>query len=181
MLRRPWLSAVSAAAVLLVMALPVLHMHTADSGTDAIPRDQPVMKVYDKMQAAFPGGEIPAVVVLKAADVTSPRITAAVTRLEADALATGKVKAPIDTTVSPDRHVLQVGLPIVGSGTDNASNSRAGHAARRRRAEVRGPRRDQGLRDGHDRRVQGLQRPHEVALADRVRLRPEPAPSCCCC
>ncbi|QEC47653.1 MMPL family transporter [Baekduia soli] len=122
-LRRPWLSAVAAATVLLVMALPVLHMHTADSGTDAIPRDQPVMKVYDRMQAAFPGGEIPAVVVLKAADVTSPRITAAVRQLEADALATGKVKAPIDTTVSPDRHVLQVSLPIVGSGTDDASNA----------------------------------------------------------
>jgi uncharacterized membrane protein YdfJ with MMPL/SSD domain len=114
---------VSSAAILLVMALPVLHMHTADSGTEAIPRSLPIMKVYDKMQAAFPGGEIPASVVLKADDVTSPKITAAVAKLKADALASGKVKEPIDVSVSADKTVMDISLPIVGTGTDNASNA----------------------------------------------------------
>ncbi|HWH94014.1 MAG TPA: MMPL family transporter, partial [Baekduia sp.] len=121
-LRRPVLAVVLASAVLLAMAAPVLHMHTADSGTEAIPRNLAVMKVYDKMQAAFPGGEIPAEVVVKAKDVTSPRIAGAVAQLERDALATGQVKKPIDTSVSADKTVLQVSLPIVGSGTDKASN-----------------------------------------------------------
>jgi uncharacterized membrane protein YdfJ with MMPL/SSD domain len=121
-LRHPIIAAVSSAAILLVMALPVLHMHTADSGTEAIPRSLPIMKVYDKMQAAFPGGEIPAEVVIKAKDVTSPKITAAVKQLERDAIATGQVKKPVDVSVSADKTVMQISLPILGSGTDKASN-----------------------------------------------------------
>ncbi len=58
-LRHPVVSVISATALLLVMASPLLHMHTADSGTEAIPRSLPIMKVYDKMQAAFPGGRDP--------------------------------------------------------------------------------------------------------------------------
>jgi RND superfamily putative drug exporter len=122
-LRHPKVAAVLATGVLLAMALPTLHLHTANSGTDAIPRDLPVMKVYDKMQAAFPGGEIPAEVVVKAKDVTSPRIVAAVRQLEADARATGRIRGAADTTVAPGGHVLQISLPIAGSGTDGASNA----------------------------------------------------------
>jgi uncharacterized membrane protein YdfJ with MMPL/SSD domain len=122
-LRHPVISVVAAGALLLVMASPTLHMHTADSGTEAIPRSLPIMKVYDKMQAAFPGGEIPAQVVLEADDVTSPKITAAVRQLEKDALATGQVKEPIDVSVSADKTVMQISLPILGTGTDEASNA----------------------------------------------------------
>jgi uncharacterized membrane protein YdfJ with MMPL/SSD domain len=121
-LRRPVVSVVAATALLLVIASPTLHMHTADSGTEAIPRSLPIMKVYDKMQAAFPGGEIPAEVVIKAKDVTSPQITAAVQKLERDALATGQVKRPVDTSISADKTVMQISLPILGNGTDQASN-----------------------------------------------------------
>ncbi len=121
-LRRPVVAVVAATALLLVMAAPLLHMHTADSGTEAIPRDLAIMKVYDKMQAAFPGGEIPAGVVLKAKDVTSPKITAAVEKLKADALKTGQVKEPIDVSISADKTVMDISLPIVGTGTDKASN-----------------------------------------------------------
>ncbi|MET0601922.1 MAG: MMPL family transporter [Baekduia sp.] len=121
-LRHPVVSVISATALLLVMASPLLHMHTADSGTEAIPRSLPIMKVYDKMQAAFPGGEIPAEVVIKADDVTSPKITAAVKQLERDAIATGQVKEPVDVSVSADKTVMQISLPILGTGTDKASN-----------------------------------------------------------
>jgi uncharacterized membrane protein YdfJ with MMPL/SSD domain len=121
-LRRPVIAVVAATALLLVMASPVLHMHTADSGTEAISRSLPIMKVYDRMQAAFPGGEIPAGVVLRADDVTSPKITAAVAQLKRDALKTGQVKEPIDVSISADKTVMDVSLPIVGTGTDQASN-----------------------------------------------------------
>jgi RND superfamily putative drug exporter len=121
-LRHPVVSVVAATALLLVMASPMLRMHTADSGVSAIPRDLPVMKVYDKMQAVFPGGQIPATVVLKADDVRSARITGAVAALKRDALATGRVKRPIDVSVSKDHHVMKIDLPIVGDGNDKASN-----------------------------------------------------------
>ncbi|WCB92630.1 Heme uptake protein MmpL11 [Baekduia alba] len=121
-LRHPVVSVVSATTLLLVMASPLLHMHTADSGVDAIPRNLPVMKVYDKMQAAFPGGEIPATVVIKAKDVRTEKIAKAVDGLKRDALASGQVKRPIDVSISPDHHVMSIDLPIVGNGNNAASN-----------------------------------------------------------
>jgi RND superfamily putative drug exporter len=122
-LRHPLVALVGATALLLAMASPLLHMHTADSGVDAIPRDLPVMKVYDRMQAAFPGGEIPATVVIKAKDVRTEKIAGAVAGLKRDALATGLVKKPIDVSVSADHTVMSIDLPIVGNGNDAASNS----------------------------------------------------------
>jgi uncharacterized membrane protein YdfJ with MMPL/SSD domain len=121
-LRHPLVALVGATALLLAMASPLLHMHTADSGVSAIPRDLPVMKVYDRMQAAFPGGEIPATVVIKAKDVRTPKIAGAVKQLERDALATGQVKKPIDVSISRDHTVMSIDLPIVGDGNDKASD-----------------------------------------------------------
>jgi uncharacterized membrane protein YdfJ with MMPL/SSD domain len=121
-LRHPVVGVVAATTLLLVMASPLLKMHTADSGVSAIPRDLPVMKVYDKMQAAFPGGQIPATVVIKASDVRSEKIAGAVAGLKRDALATGQVEKPIDVRVSPNHHVMSIDLPIVGDGNNKASN-----------------------------------------------------------
>ena len=58
--------------MLIVLALPAFGMHTVLTGTDDLPRKLEVMKVYDREQAAFPGGQIPAVVAIEAKDVTSP-------------------------------------------------------------------------------------------------------------
>ena len=59
-LRRPAISAVAAVAVLLVLASPALNMRAVLSGTDDLPRTLPVMQVYDQIDDAFPGGQIPA-------------------------------------------------------------------------------------------------------------------------
>ncbi|MDA0183714.1 MMPL family transporter [Solirubrobacter phytolaccae] len=121
-LRRPAISAVLATAVLLVMAFPAVGMKAVLSGTDDLPRNLPVMQVYDKMEASFPGGQIPAVVTIKADDVTSPAVTAAVKDLETRAVDSGRFNAPADLTVSQDKHVAQIAIPIKGSGTDTVSN-----------------------------------------------------------
>src|ERR687886_308242 len=81
-LKRPALSAGLAAAVLVALAIPAFSMHTVQTGTDDLPRKLEVMKVYDRMQAAFPGGEIPAVVTVQADDLTSPQFASAVKDLE---------------------------------------------------------------------------------------------------
>ena len=73
-LRRPALSAIVAGALLVALAVPAFSMHTVHTGTDDLPRKLEVMQVYDRMQAAFPGGEIPAVVAVEADDVTTPAI-----------------------------------------------------------------------------------------------------------
>jgi uncharacterized membrane protein YdfJ with MMPL/SSD domain len=96
-------------------------MHTANSGTKDLPRNLEVMHVYDRMQAAFPGGQIPAVVVVHAKDVTTPAVRRSIAQLERRALATGKAETPVTVDVSPDRQIAQVNIPIQGDGADDAS------------------------------------------------------------
>ena len=64
-LRRPLVSMVVAGAVLVALAIPVFHIHTADSGVDGLPRSLAIMQTYDRMQAAFPGETFSADVVLQ--------------------------------------------------------------------------------------------------------------------
>ena len=52
-------------------------MQTVNTGVQGIPRDLPIMQTYDRIQAAFPGGPLPAVVVVQADDVTAPAVSAA--------------------------------------------------------------------------------------------------------
>ncbi|MDA0136327.1 MMPL family transporter [Solirubrobacter deserti] len=120
-LRRPLISAVAAIAVLLALAFPALGMRAVLSGTDDLPRNLPVMQVYDEINASFPGGQIPAVVTIKAEDVTAPGVTAAVKDLEARAVESGRFNGPVDVNVSRDKHVAQISIPIQGNGTDDVS------------------------------------------------------------
>ena len=73
-MRRPLVAAVGATAVLLVLAVPVLGIKTALPGLDTYPRDMAVMQTYDRIQQAFPGNPIPAVVAVQADDVRSPEM-----------------------------------------------------------------------------------------------------------
>jgi len=120
-LKRPAISAVIATALLVVMALPAFGMHTVLSGTDDYSRKLEVMQVYDRMQAAFPGGQVPAVVAIEAKDVTTPQIAAATKAMGDKAIATGQFNAPLSVDVSPDKHVAMVSIPMQGDGTDKAS------------------------------------------------------------
>lgn len=121
-LRRPLVSAVAAVALLGVLAFPALGMHTANSGTNDMSRKLEVMKVYDKMQAAFPGGQIPAVVAIKARDVRSPEVVSAINGMTSMAIATGHMKDPVTVDVNHDHTVATVAIPVQGDGADAASN-----------------------------------------------------------
>jgi uncharacterized membrane protein YdfJ with MMPL/SSD domain len=121
-LKRPLTAALASAGVLVVLALPAFGMHTVLTGTDDLPRKLEVMKVYDRMQAAFPGGQIPAVVAIEADDVTTPQIAAATKELGDRAFATKLMNGPVDVSVSPDKHVAVIDLPMKGDGTDKASS-----------------------------------------------------------
>jgi len=120
-LARPAISAIAATALLVVLALPALGLHTVNTGIDDLPRKLEVMKTYDRMQAAFPGGEIPAVVAIEAADVTAPEIGAAIDELERRAVATGHMNGPVTVSASPDRRVATIEVPMEGNGTDKVS------------------------------------------------------------
>ncbi|MDA0166569.1 MMPL family transporter [Solirubrobacter ginsenosidimutans] len=122
-LKRPLISAIASVAVLLALASPALSMHAVLSGTDDLPRNLAVMKTYDKIDAAFPGGQIPAVVTIAGRDVTTPAVVAATKDLETRAVASGRFNGPVDVTVSADKKVAQIAIPIKGSGNDDISNA----------------------------------------------------------
>ena len=72
-LRHPVISAAAATALLLFMAIPALGLHTAVSGVETLPQNLGVIKTYNRIQEAFPGGPIPAQVVVSAEDVSRRR------------------------------------------------------------------------------------------------------------
>ncbi|HEX8104645.1 MAG TPA: MMPL family transporter [Solirubrobacteraceae bacterium] len=122
-LRRPLVSAIAAATVLLVLAVPALGMKTINTGFQGLPRDLPIMQTYDRIQAAFPGGVVPAMVVVQAPDVTAPAVQQGVGAMTRAALATRTMAEPVTTTVNPRKTLEIVSIPIQGTGTDDASDT----------------------------------------------------------
>ncbi len=122
-LRRPLLSAVVAAGVLVALALPTLGMQTSLGGTDDTSRDLKVMRTYDRIQAAFPSEGSAEMVVIKADDATSHEVASGIEKLEAataarPALFEGKPSVELNS----DKSVAIVTLPTTGDGTDDLSN-----------------------------------------------------------
>src|SRR5829696_5448943 len=86
-LKRPLVSVILAGGLLLALSIPALSMHTVNPGVTGLPRDLEVMQAYDRIDAAFPGGSVPAVTVVKADDVTAPDVRRAIEDLQAQAIA----------------------------------------------------------------------------------------------
>jgi RND superfamily putative drug exporter len=122
-LRRPIVSAVAAAAILLVLAIPAVKLHPINPGVAGLPRSLPIMQTYDRIEAAFPGGALPAVVAVQAKDVTSPQVQAGIAALTRRALHTPGMSGPITTTTAPDHSVEIVQIPLAGNGTDKTSEA----------------------------------------------------------
>ncbi len=121
-LRRPLVSTIAAAGLLIVLAIPAFSMHTKLTGTNDMPRKLEVMRVYDRMQAAFPGGQIPAVVAISAKDVRTAQVKSAIAELQQRAVASGRFQEPVDVSVSRSGTVASVSLPMDGDGTNAASD-----------------------------------------------------------
>ena len=121
-LRRPWLAAGTATAILVLLALPTIRMHTADSGPQALPRDLSVMRTYDRIQRAFPGGPLPAVVAVQIPRGKALSVTVALKELRERALATGLLQAPFGFSISDDRTTAVITMAVAGQGTDRTSD-----------------------------------------------------------
>jgi uncharacterized membrane protein YdfJ with MMPL/SSD domain len=125
-LRRPLVSAVVSAGVLVALAVPALGMETSLGGTEDISRDLQVMQTYDRIQAAFPSEGSMEMVVVKADDVTSPEVVSAIDSLESKAQQrSGLFEGEATLDVSSDQTVATVALPTTGTGTDDLSNRAA--------------------------------------------------------
>ena len=120
-LRRPVVSAVAAGAVLVALTIPAFALNTATTGVDdiSIPEIQPVKTFED----AFPGGNNPAIVAIKADDVRTPQVQDAIVQLKQQALASGQMKGPIEVEASRDSTVAEISIPLAGNGTDATSQA----------------------------------------------------------
>jgi uncharacterized membrane protein YdfJ with MMPL/SSD domain len=121
-LRRPLVSAVLAAGVLVALTVPVLGIHTSlEEKNDK--SDLTVEKTYDRIEAAFPSEGSADVVVVKAKDATSAKVQSGIKALESEAAARPTLfnDAP-SVELSADRTVALVTLPTKGEGTDDLSN-----------------------------------------------------------
>jgi RND superfamily putative drug exporter len=120
-LRRPLVSALAAGAVLVGLAVPALALDLRNEGITDLPQDLAVIRTYDRIAEAFPGGADPARVVVEAADVTAPEVQAALADLRTAALATGRVNEPIAVETNDAGTVAVVSVPLVGDGEEQAS------------------------------------------------------------
>jgi len=106
-----------------------LQLKTVVPGADTYPQSLPVVKTYNKMQKAFPGGETPAQVVIKADNVRSVAVKEAIGQLSWRALYSNVMHEPILTDVNKSGTVAVVSVPVAGSGTD-ATSQKAVNALR---------------------------------------------------
>ena len=110
-----------AGGLLIALAIPSLRLNTVESGVEGIPDSLPIMQTYERMQAAFPGGQIPLEIVVQADDVNDPEVAGAVKDLRGQALATDLMNGPVDVSVNPDQTVAVITIPMEGNGTDDTS------------------------------------------------------------
>ncbi|HMJ95476.1 MAG TPA: MMPL family transporter, partial [Thermoleophilaceae bacterium] len=121
-LRRPLISAVLAAGVLVALTVPVLGMQTSLEDTSN-KSDLAVEKTFDRIEAAFPSEGSAEMVVVKANSVTSPKVESGIKALESEATARPALfEGTPSVETSPDKTVAIVTLPTTGEGTDDLSN-----------------------------------------------------------
>jgi uncharacterized membrane protein YdfJ with MMPL/SSD domain len=114
-LRYPKTTVVGAAAVLLAIASPALHMHTRDDGVSEAPQNLPVVKAYKQVTKAFGTTSAPAVVVVRAANVDAPPVRSGI-----DALRRA-VHRPVQVTRYAHNTVAELDVPLAGNGANEAS------------------------------------------------------------
>jgi uncharacterized membrane protein YdfJ with MMPL/SSD domain len=117
-MRRPAVAVALSSALLVVLALPVLNIHTKLLSFTDLPKSLAIVKTYDTIQASFPGTEDPAHVVVKADNVTTPRFSKAYADFKKRALATGVIHQPIRVTVNKAKTVARIDFPLAGKGQD---------------------------------------------------------------
>ena len=170
-LRRPVVSTVLAAGLLLVLAIPVLNLKMAVPGIETLPKDLEVIQTYDRIQAAFPGNQIPAEVVIEQGDASNVELTIAVHNLREAVEASDRFEPPVTVDFSADHIVAVMDVPIVGDGTNDASYAALAELRDEIIPATVDPSGAEANVTGLHRRLERLQRTHGDSSADRVRVR----------
>ena len=111
------MSVILAGGLLVALSIPALGMQFKEAGMEGLSRSTPIIQTLDRIDAAFPGGSLPASVVVKAADVTAPEVQRVeLVPAEAPALAAEVPARAADggrtgIVVSPARRSCRVSRP----------------------------------------------------------------------
>ncbi|HEY7324043.1 MAG TPA: MMPL family transporter, partial [Streptosporangiaceae bacterium] len=119
---RPMIWGGLATVALLALAAPALGLRLGAPAVDA-PKQAAVVQTFTAIQRAFPQAPAPAQVVVTGADVTGPKVLAAVDQLRARAAAGGAIHEPVTSTVIGGGRALVVDVPLAGDGADTASDN----------------------------------------------------------
>jgi uncharacterized membrane protein YdfJ with MMPL/SSD domain len=120
-LRRPVVSALAAGAVLVALTVPAFSLNTATTGIDDI--SIPEIEPMKKLDAAFPGGNEPATVAIRAEDVHAEPVREAIAELKSRALASGQMSGPFELETSRESTVATLDIPLAGNGSDATSQA----------------------------------------------------------
>ena len=122
--RRPLVWGGVAVIALLALAAPALRLNLEDPGIHSLPPNVPAVHALADISGAFPGGPVPAEVVVTGQDLGGKQVSRAVAALHGQVAAThGAIREPITTAMFGHDQVLVVSVPLAGSGTNATSNN----------------------------------------------------------
>jgi RND superfamily putative drug exporter len=120
-MRRPGIAAAVAGGALLLMAVPVLHLHTAQTGLNALPNSAPTVATIKKVQSEFSDGTAAQSEVAIKGDLNAPATQRAISALKSQVVARGLNSGSIEVEANAAHTVARVDIPLVGEGTDSVS------------------------------------------------------------
>ena len=120
-MRHPKVAAIGAIGLLVVLASPALGMHLRLPEFSDLPQQLGIVKTYNAVNKEFPGTPSPALVVVRAPDVTTPTMQQALADLRHEALASGVMHTPIRTQVKANHTIAEIDIPLSGTGDNQAS------------------------------------------------------------
>jgi uncharacterized membrane protein YdfJ with MMPL/SSD domain len=117
-MRRPGIAAAVAGGALLVLALPVLNLHTAQSGLNALPNSAPTVETIKKIGDSFSNGEVSQTQIAIKGNIDSPKTRQAIVDLKTQIERAELNTSSIDMEVNPSHTVVRLDVPLVGDDTD---------------------------------------------------------------
>ena len=122
-MRRPVVALVVAGGALLALSVPALELKMQPPATTDYPSSLSTIRAVENIQAEFPSESNQATVVVQADDVWAPDVRNAILRFKQDAASTEGVIGKVEDVYSDDGQVARLLVPMVGDGTDDASQA----------------------------------------------------------
>jgi uncharacterized membrane protein YdfJ with MMPL/SSD domain len=121
-LRRPLLSCLAAAAVLVALAIPALGLHVTKPSDESLSsQGEPALRTLGKVRTEFPSTAEPAIVVVAGPRRLQAQARNAVTELEVGATRLGIAHRPFTISTGDDQSSASIELPLSGAGNNAAS------------------------------------------------------------